>query len=62
MYRTTPHSTTGVSSAGLLFRRKIRTRLPEIDYYDYDDLEMRGRDKESKQKSKIYTDEKRRAQ
>ena len=62
MYRTTPHSTTGVSPAELLFRRKIRTRLPEIDYYDYDDLEMRDRDKESKQKSKIYTDEKRRAQ
>ena len=36
--------------------------MPEIDYYDYDDLEMRDRDKESKQKSKIYTDEKRRAQ
>ena len=62
MYRTTPHSTTGVSPAELLFRRKIRTRLPEIDYYDYDDLEMRDRDKESKQESKIYTDEKRRAQ
>ena len=62
MYRTTPHSTTGVSPAELLFRRKIRTRLPGIDYYDYDDLEMRDRDKESKQKSKIYTDEKRRAQ
>ena len=61
MYRTTPHSTTGISPAELLFKRKIRTRLPEIDYYDYDDLEVRDRDKESKQKSKIYTDEKRRA-
>eukprot|EP00112_Aurelia_sp_Birch-Aquarium-sp1_P012403 Seg2609.6 transcript_id=Seg2609.6/GoldUCD/mRNA.D3Y31 product="putative protein K02A2.6" protein_id=Seg2609.6/GoldUCD/D3Y31 len=62
MHWTTPHSTTGVSPAELLLKRKIRTRLPEIDYHDYDDLEMRDRDKESKQRSKIYTYEKRRAQ
>lgn len=62
MYWTTPLSTTGGSPAELFFKRNIRTRLPEIDYYDYDDLEMRDRDKESKQRSKIYADEKRRAQ
>ena len=31
MYRSTPHSTTGVSPAELLFNRKIRTKLPELD-------------------------------
>ena len=61
MYRTTPYSTTGISPAELLSKRKIRTRLPEIDYYDYDDLDVRDRDTGSKQGSKIYTDEKRSA-
>ena len=61
IYRATPHSTTGISPAELLFKRKIRTRLPEIDYYDYDDLEVRDRDTGSTQESKIYTDEKRSA-
>lgn len=31
MYRTTPHSTTGVSPSEMLFKRKIRTRLPTLD-------------------------------
>lgn len=31
MYRTTLDSTTGVSPAELLFRRKLRTRIPGID-------------------------------
>ena len=29
-YRTTPHSTTGVTPAELLFGRKIATKLPEL--------------------------------
>ena len=29
-YRTTPHSTTGIAPAEMLFRRKIRTKLPEM--------------------------------
>ena len=31
MYRSTPHSTTGVSPAEFLYYRKIRTKLPELD-------------------------------
>jgi len=29
-YKTTPHSTTGMALAEMLFRRKIRIKLPEI--------------------------------
>ena len=29
-YRSTPHTTTGVSPAELLFGRKMRTKLPEL--------------------------------
>lgn len=61
MYRTTPHSTTGVSPAELLFRRKIRTRLPGIDDYSHlaEDQDIRDRDSEKKEKGKMYIDEKR---
>ena len=31
MYRSTPHSTTGVSPAELLFNRKLRTKLPQLE-------------------------------
>ena len=30
MYRSTPHSTTGASPAELLFRRRIKTKLPHL--------------------------------
>ena len=44
MYRTTPHSTTGVSSAEFLFHRKLRTRLPGNEEFAVDDQEVRERD------------------
>ena len=52
MYRTTPHSTTGVSPAELMFKRKIRTKLPSIQDKSVDDLETRDRDSEQKGKGK----------
>ena len=33
MYRSTPHSTTGISHAELLFGRKIRTKLPHLQEF-----------------------------
>lgn len=30
MYRTTPHSVTGIMPAELLFQRKLKTKLPEL--------------------------------
>ncbi|CAC5396189.1 unnamed protein product [Mytilus coruscus] len=59
-YRSTPHSTTGKSPAELLFNRKIRTKLPEIDAENRkDDADTRRKDFEMKEKGKIYADQKR---
>ena len=61
MYRNTPHTTTGVCPSQLLFGRKLRTKLPELFDYNVDDLEVRDRDAEHKEKGKIYSDKRRRA-
>ncbi|KAL5013851.1 hypothetical protein ScPMuIL_008121 [Solemya velum] len=53
--RTTPHSVTGVSPAELMFRRKLRTKIPEI-CNTVEDLEVADRDHENKGKGKIYAD------
>ncbi|KAL9987013.1 hypothetical protein ACROYT_G001247 [Oculina patagonica] len=37
MYRSTPHSTTGVSPAELLFGRRIRTKLPQLQEFSIED-------------------------
>ncbi|CAC5387482.1 unnamed protein product [Mytilus coruscus] len=51
--RSTPHSTTGKSPAELLFNRKIRTKLPEIDAENRkDDADTRRKDFEMKEKGK----------
>ena len=60
MYRSTPHSTTGVSPAELLFGRKIRTKLPQLQEFTCDD-EVRDHDSERKEKGKMYADCKRNA-
>ena len=52
MYRSTPHSTTGVSPAELLFGRKIRTKLPQLQEFTCDD-EVRDCDNERKEKGKM---------
>ena len=58
MYRSTPHSTTGVSPAELLFKRKLSTKLPEfeVSYFDDDLQSVRDRDSEIKQMGKRYAD------
>ena len=61
MYRSTPHSTTGVSPAELLFGRRIRTKLPQLQEFTVED-EVRDRDSERKEKGKVYADCKRNAQ
>ncbi|XP_052799124.1 uncharacterized protein K02A2.6-like [Mya arenaria] len=48
-YRTTPHSTTGVPPSELMFNRKIRTKLPEIQF-SLNDGEVRDRDMFRKEK------------
>ena len=59
MYRTTSHSTIGVSPAELLFHRLLRTRIPGIEEFPADDQEVRDRDSEAKEKGKMYAHEKR---
>lgn len=61
-YRSTPHSTTGVSPADLMFKRSFRDKLPSIEGKREDDGEVRDRDQERKYRSKVYADKSRRAQ
>lgn len=61
VHRSTPNATTGASPAELLYRRKFRTKLPELGNLAADDLEVRDKDCENKGKGKLYSDVKRRA-
>ena len=61
MYRSTPHSVTGMSPAEMLFGRKIRTCVPEINTYRREDSEILDRDSEKKGKGKLYSDAQRNA-
>ena len=61
-YRTTPHSSTGVSTAKLLFNREIRSKIPELTKCEHIDSEARDRDAEMKQRRTDYADERRGAQ
>ena len=60
MYRSTPHSTTGVSPAELLFGRRIRTKLPQLQEFTVED-EVRDHESERKDKGTVYADCKRNA-
>ena len=61
LYRSTPHSTTGVSPAKMLFGREIRTKLPELSEFRGIEGEARDRDCEMKEKGKVYADKRRNA-
>jgi hypothetical protein len=59
-YRSTPHNTTGVSPAELLFSRKIRTKLPDfVQRESKPDVLVRDRDSEQKAKGKLWADDSR---
>jgi hypothetical protein len=63
-YRTTPHTTTGVSPSELLMGRKLRDKLPTLPILsrptesDWQDL-TRQRDARRKEQSKVYADRRR---
>ncbi|CAC5358386.1 unnamed protein product [Mytilus coruscus] len=61
MYRSTPHCTTGVSPAELLFNRTLRTKLPDIQICSHDYTEVHDRDSQRKEKGKLYEDTRRNA-
>lgn len=56
VYRGIVHNTTGKSPAELLFKRKMRGKLPELTSVDKD-LEVQDHDAEKKGKYKLYADE-----
>ena len=53
-YRSTPHSTTGVSPAELLYERKIRTKMPEFESVDEEEMpgtiDQHARDQDAERK------------
>ena len=62
-YRAAPHKTTGKSPYELMFNRKMKTKLPqlEIKINKKLDREVRSKHDAEKQKQKTYTDKRRRA-
>jgi hypothetical protein len=61
-YRTTPHETTGETPSKMLFKREIRSKLPEYrEDHTQRELAARDRDAEQKQKGKDYADQRRNA-
>ncbi|KAF2903689.1 hypothetical protein ILUMI_02484 [Ignelater luminosus] len=59
MYRNAPHSTMGTSPSEIMFQRKLRGKLSELNQErnDYFDEEIRDRDWTNKMKGKEYTDQ-----
>ena len=57
-YRTTPHATTGVAPAVLLFKRPVRNKLPQANHADPVAEIVRERDSSQKSKIKAHADSK----
>ena len=57
-YRANPHATTRKSPAELLFNRQITTKLPNL-VKDTASVALKEKDYKSKEKMKIYADQKR---
>ena len=61
-YRTTPHSNTGMTPASLMFRRELKTKLPELrPNKSVLDENIRDLDWNHKLSSKFYADKQRKA-
>ncbi|XP_062700623.1 uncharacterized protein K02A2.6-like [Aedes albopictus] len=61
MYRSSPHSTTGKTPSEMLFGYNIRDKVPSINQPKEIDEETADRDREKKEKGKLYADERRNA-
>jgi hypothetical protein len=55
-YRATPHTSTGVAPADLMFGRPMRTRLPELKPEPSNDKAVRKQDKTAKDRMKADAD------
>ena len=60
-YRSTPYSMTGRSPAKLLFKLKVRGKIPDLSIDHAYDYRLHYRDAEQKAKTKDYADTHRRA-
>ncbi|XP_028397227.1 uncharacterized protein K02A2.6-like [Dendronephthya gigantea] len=64
-YRATPHGSTGETPSQLLMQRELKTKLPStsqvINLPQFNDLEVRHTDAQSKKKGKEYADARRNA-
>ena len=60
-YRSTPHTTTGVSPSKLLFGREFRTKVPCLEQVAGRNDDVVEKDTLMKRKGKVYADRKRRA-
>ena len=58
-YRSLPHKITGKSSAELLFNRKMKGKIPDLNIQNIHDQEVRDRDAEKKAAEKVYMDTRR---
>ena len=64
-YQATPHCTTGVPPSQLLFNRKIKTKLPQVESDDISwntNLDVKHKDEHAKEKVKKNKDRKAQAQ
>ena len=62
LYRNTPHTTTEVSPAELMFNRKLKTYVPETPkQISHHDNKIRQKQDQKYEKVKQYTDKVRRA-
>lgn len=59
-YRSTPHPSTGLSPLGVLFNRKIKTKLPQFSIKS-NNRHIRERDTNATYKNKLYTDYRRKS-
>lgn len=59
MYRATPHSTTLRTPSEMLFGRNIRDKIPEIHQPLETDEGVKDRDREKKEKERVYADKRR---
>jgi hypothetical protein len=57
-YRSTPHSSTGVTPAKLMFGRELRTKLPQLELSLYDNEDIRDRDAMAKDTQTQYYNKK----
>ena len=58
LQRTSPHYTTNIAPAKVLFNREINNGIPQLPKLTAYDIELHETDAQNKLKTKVYTDQK----